>query len=76
MYEQIIGFMDTSTFMYLMVVWAIMLPAFFYAFYRHWEIMALNGFVGELIRVIYLLISSYEIIGVEFIMIAIASALK
>ena len=76
MYEQIIEFMNTPVFMYLMVVWAIMLQAFLYAFHRHWVIAALDGFMGELIKIIYLSISSYEIIGMGFIMIAIASALK
>ena len=42
MYEQIIEFMNTPVFMYLMVVWAIMLPAFLYAFHYHWEIAAME----------------------------------
>ena len=76
MYEQIIEFMNTPVCMYLMVVWAIMLPAFLYAFHYHWEIAAMEGFKGELIKVLYLTVASYEVIGMGFVLLAIASVLK
>lgn len=76
MYELIVDFINTPAFMYMMVVWAIMLPAFLYAFHYHSEIASLNGIVGELIKVIYLLVSSYEIIGLCYLYFMILSALK
>lgn len=71
-----LNIMNTELFMYTAMVWAVMVPVLF-AWFVYWQqILAMDdGIMAKSIRLLFVVIGAFEVVGLLFGIIAIISVI-